>query len=109
MTTQKTLKKMFECVALNSDFETTESNSDELVNLFANYFYPRTFKIFPLRAVKKTLTDIEVCRKLGYIVIDNSASILEDFVELSKDGAARIESKSDSLRNLLIRLVFTLG
>nr|DAP31270.1 MAG TPA: hypothetical protein [Caudoviricetes sp.] len=109
MTTQKTLRKMFEFIALNSNFQTIELTNVEIVNLFAKYFYPRTFKIFPLKAVKKTLIDIEVCNKLDYIIFDSDASILEDFVELSKKGAARIENKSDSFRNLLVRLAFALG
>lgn len=104
MTTQKTLRKACECIILNKGFEVTSENSDELTILFAKYFYPRTFKISPKRAIKKTLSDIEVCLKLGYLYIHNSEDILEDYIELSKTGAARIESKSDSLRNLFIRV-----
>lgn len=109
MTTQKTLRKAVECMVLNRTLNVNECDTNELITVFAKYFYPLKYKRNKSQACIKTAADLEICTQLGYLTFNHTATNLEDFIELTKEGATRMESKSDNLRNLFVRVLCALG
>lgn len=109
MTTQKTLRKACECIVMYRTLNVDKCDTDKLISIFAKHFYPLSYKCNPKKASIKTASALEVCTQLGYLNFNHAATNLEDFVELTKEGAMRIESKSDSIRNLFFRVLCALG
>ncbi|MDE6397743.1 MAG: hypothetical protein K2L51_00315 [Clostridiales bacterium] len=109
MTTQKALRKINEVITINLDKKIEEVNEIELLDLFAQHFYPKTYKFNKQKAVNKTNLDITVCLNRDYLDVNHKATTLDNFLTLTEHGAKRIEEKSDSLYNFLIRGLCAIG
>lgn len=109
MTTQKALKKIMAVVTINVDKKIKDVNEIVLLDLFAQYMYPKTYKHNKQKAINKTNLDIIVCVNLNYLDIDHKANTLEDFISITEQGAKRIEEKSDARYNFVIRALCALG
>ena len=82
MTTQKALKKIMAVVTINVDKKIKDVNEIVLLDLFAQYMYPKTYKHNKQKAINKTNLDIIVCVNLNYLDIDQKKSQTLDIILL---------------------------
>lgn len=109
MTTEKTIRKIYETLNKNIYMNPQDFDGYGVIELLAPVFYPVTYKRNKEKAIEKTMLDFDVCCELGYISVDAAANSFQNLINITEKGAARMETKSDSLRNFGVRVLCALA
>lgn len=109
MTTEKTLRKLLETLQMYRDKNLNDFDIDDFNYTFALAFYPNLYRRNTEKAVAKARADLDICETRGYITFEEDAETFDECISLTKEGAERIETKSDSFRNFFVKALIALA